>query len=107
MPSKKLMIVLKNKKINILVFDPVTNCNQITNGHRLVWATVPDRCLGPGSGSNRKCFQIGCPGSQYTGKVNLGPVRWKSSNLSELGRLAAGHPAGLSVESYNALVFAV
>ena len=60
-----------------------------------------------GYGSDPTHFLIGGTGCQYTRTVNSGTVRWKSHNPSELCELAAGCPAGPSVDSYNALVFAV
>jgi len=59
-----------------------------------------------GTGSEPNRCQIGGPGCQYTRTVNSGPVRCKSPNPSELGRLSAGRPAGPSVDLYNVLVFA-
>jgi hypothetical protein len=50
---------------------------------------------------------IHCLGHQCTRTVNSGKVRWSAPNLSELGELLVGCPAGLSVNLYNALVFAI
>ena len=74
---------------------------------RLVLATVPDRHLGSGSGSEPNRCQIGGPGCQHTRTVNSGTVRCKSPNQSGLGGLSAGRPAGPSVDLYNVLIFAV
>jgi len=76
-------------------------------GSRAPIATVPDRRFGSGYRSEPTRFQIGCPGPQCTGTINSGTVRWTSHNLSELGGLSAGCPAGPSVDSYNALVLAL
>jgi len=59
------------------------------------------------SGSELNRCQIGGPGCQLTRTVNLGTVRCKSPNLTGLGGLSAGLPAGPSVDLYNVLVFAV
>jgi len=72
-----------------------------------VWATVPDRHSSSGSGSEPNRCQIGGPGCQYSRTDNSGTVRCQYSNLSELGGLSAGRPAGPSVDLYNVLVFAV
>jgi len=72
-----------------------------------VLATVPHRLFGFGYGSEPTQFQIGGLGQQYTRTVSSGTVQWTSHNLSELGGLPAGCPAGPSVDSYNALVFTV
>ena len=73
----------------------------------MVLATVLNRRFGSGSVSQLNCCQIGSPGCQYTRTINSGTVQCKSPNLSELGGLSSGHAAGPSVDSYNALVFAV
>ena len=62
---------------------------------------------GSGYGSEPTCFQISAPGRQYTQTVNSDPVQWTSHNMSELGGLSAGCPAGPSVNSYHAFVFAI
>ena len=66
-----------------------------------------DRSCRAGSVLEPNCRQIRCSGRQYTRAVNSGPVQWTSSNPSELGGLSAGCPVGPSVDSYNALAFAV
>ena len=68
---------------------------------------VPDRHLVSRSGSEPKRCQNGCTDCQYTRTVNSGMVGCKSPNLSGLGGLSAGCPAGPSVDLYNVLVFAV
>ena len=73
----------------------------------VVIATVPDHHFGCGSGSKPNRCQIGSPGRQSTGSVDSGTVRLLTPNLSELGRLSAGHPAGPPTDPYKALVFAV
>jgi hypothetical protein len=68
-----------------------------------VLATVQDRYLRSGSGSELNRCQIGSSGYQYTRTINLGRVRCKSPNPSELGGLSVGPCVDLS----NVLVFAV
>ena len=75
--------------------------------YKLVWATVPDRRFECGSGSEPTPFQIGGPCRRYSRTINLGMVRLTSHNSSELGGLPVGCPAGPSVDSYNAHVFAI
>ena len=70
-------------------------------------ATVGDCRFGSGNGSEPNSCQTGGPGRQYTRTVNSGTIRWKSHKPSELPGLSVGFPAGPSVDSYNALVFAV
>jgi hypothetical protein len=70
-------------------------------------ATVPDRHFGSGSGSKPNHCQIGGPGRQLTRTAHSGMVPWLTPNPSELGGLSAGHPAGPSIDSYQAVVFAV
>ena len=66
-----------------------------------------DSHLRSGCRLKANCCEIGGPGPQYTQPANLVMVRRKSPNPSELSGLSTGHPAGPSVDSYNALVFAV
>jgi len=73
----------------------------------VVLATVPGRHSGYGSGSTPNCCQIGGPGWEHTRTVHLGTVQCSSPNMSGLGGLSAGRPAGPSVDLYNVLVFAL
>ena len=73
----------------------------------VVLATVPDCRFGSGSGLEPNCRQIGGLGCQHTQTVNSCMVRSKSPNQSKLGGVSVDCPAGLSVDSYNALAFAV
>jgi len=68
---------------------------------------VPDRHFGSGCGSKPNCCQISGPGRQYTRNAHSGTVPRKTPNLSELGGFSAGRPAGPSIDSYKAVVFAV
>ena len=71
--------------------------------HWIVLAMVMDRRFGKGSRLKSHDSHVGGLGHWYTQTVNLGTVQWTSPNLSELGMLSAGP----SVDSSNALVFAV
>ena len=73
----------------------------------VVWATVPDHHFGSGSRSKPKRWQIGGPGHQSTRTPHSGTVPWCTPNPSELGGLSAGCPAGPSIDSHKAGVFAV
>jgi len=55
-------------------------------GPCVVLATVLDRHFGSGSRSDPNRCQTDRAGCQYTWTINLGPVRCKSHNPSELGR---------------------
>ena len=68
---------------------------------------VPDCRFGSGSGPEPKGYQMSGPGCQYTPTGISGTVQGKSHNLSELGGLSVGSPAGPSVDSFDALVSAV
>jgi len=73
----------------------------------LVLAAVLDRWFRTRSRSEVNHCPIGGPGCQYTRILNLGTIRWQSPNPSDFGGIAVGYPAGPSVDSYIALVFAV
>ena len=73
----------------------------------LVFAMVPERHFGSGSGLEPNRCQIGGLGCQHTRTVDSGPVRCKSPNPSGLGWMSAGRTAGPTVDLYNVLVFAV
>jgi len=70
-------------------------------------AMVQECRFGSGSGSNPNHGHIGGRDCQPTRTINSGTVRCKAPNLYELGGLSVGRPAGPSVDSYNALAFAV
>lgn len=77
------------------------------NHKTLLLEMVLDCSFGSGYQSVLYHGHIGSTGSQYTRTVHSGTVRWISQNLSELGGSSAGCPAGTSVDSFNAFVFAV
>jgi len=68
---------------------------------------VPDRHFGIRSRSKLNHCQIGNPGRHWIRTVNSCTARWYDPNPSELGGLSVGRPAGPSIDSYKALVFAV
>jgi hypothetical protein len=72
-----------------------------------VLATGLDRHFGSGYGSEPNRSQIGGPGHQSIRTVDSGTVPSTSSYSSELGGFPAGCTAGLSVNSYNMLAFAI
>jgi len=79
----------------------------IEDDWRVVLGTVLDHHFGSGAGSSTNNCQIRGPQCQYTRTINSWTVWWYTPNLSDLGRLSAGCPAGPSIDSYNAQVFAV
>jgi len=73
----------------------------------ILLAMIPDRRFGSGSRPKPPDCDSAGQGSAYTRTVNAGMVQWKSPNLSAMSRLSVGRSADPSVDSYNALVFAV
>jgi len=73
----------------------------------IVSAMVPDHRFGTGSWLKPNSCPISFPVCEYTQTDILGKVRPKSPNPYELGQLSAGCPSGPSLDSYNAIVFAV
>ena len=74
---------------------------------QIMLAIVPDNHFQSMFGSEPNCSQIGGLGCKYTRTSNWSMVQGQSPNLSELGRLLVGFPVGPSVDSFNAVVFAV
>ena len=65
---------------------------------------VPDIHIMSESRSTMICWVIGRPVLQSVGTDKSGTVYCKSPNPSVLGGLSAGHPAGPSVDLYNARI---
>jgi len=68
---------------------------------------VLDHCIRSVSRFILNDCQFCRPGGRFTKTINSGIFRPKSPNTSQLGTLSVCHPAGPSVDSYNAVVFAV
>ena len=74
---------------------------------QLVLATVPNCCLGSGSELYPNHCPSGSPRFQHIWMLNLWTLQSKSPIISQFGWLSADCPVCLSVDSNNALVFAV